>query len=825
MIRPLPFVAAVVLCLASASATHAAEETAFADEVRSLLETFCYSCHGPAVQAANIRLDRLSTNLVDDRRDAEIWNNVLNKLRRGEMPPQGLPHPEQAQKDQTIAALSAAVNSAREERRSTGGRTVLRRLNRTEYQNTMSDLLGHEMDYTRDIPPEGLSRDGFRNNGSSLGMTAVQLEYYLEAAREGLKRVVVSGPPPVVSYRFTFTESNAKEWLLPAEQIAKNAVSRTDAFLGHMNPAYPEQGEFVARVTASAELKPGKGPPVMQVSVGYRPDTEILFRTAGTVELTSEEPQTFEFRGYMENFPKPVHGQSKYPGLVIRVTNIYDDGTPRPELLTREKEDGKKERYYAPEPDYPKVHVDKVTFDGPVYETWPPAGHRRLLFDSETKETDDRAYAREVLQQFMDRAWRRPAQPAEVAHYLEFFDSQEQTFPAFEDRMRETLAMVLISPEFLYLLEPESEQKRPLNSWELASRLSYLLWSTMPDERLFSLANEDKLVDPQVLASEVDRMVADERAARFTDEFFGTWLYLEGMDRVAISKDYYPNFNEHLKTQIRDETRNFFQELLRGDFSATNLIDSDFLMLNETMARHYGVEGVWGSAFRRVPLDPSSPRGGLMTQASFLLANSTGEDSHPIKRAVWVRKRLLDDPPPPPPANVPTLDAESPELAGLSVREQLRQHRRDASCASCHVDIDPWGVAFENFDAIGKWRTEIRKLTFKPPEKPVGPESKESDPPPPPLEFAHLPVDSNETLPDGTEMHSVDDLRAYLLGPRRKDFARTIVTKLMAYSLGRSLEFTDEPAVERLTNGFLENDMKLRGLLKEVVKDDLFRTK
>ena len=452
------FAAAVMLCLTSASAVWAADEAAFADEVRPLLETYCYSCHGPAVQAANIRLDRLSTNLIDDRRDAEIWNNVLNKLRRGEMPPEGLPHPEQAQRDQAVAVLSAAVNRAREARRSTDGRSVLRRLNRTEYQNTMTDLLGYEMDYTRDIPPEGLSRDGFRNNGSSLGMTAVQLEYYLEAAREGLKRVIVSGPPPVVSYRFTFTESNAKEWLLPAEQIAKNVVSRTDAFLGHMNPAYPEEGEFVARVTASAELKPGKGPPVMQVSVGYRPDTEILFRTVGTVELTSQEPQTFEFRGYMENFPQPVRGQSKYPGLVIRVTNIYDDGTPRPEPLTRDKEDGKKERYYAPEPDYPKIHVDRVTFDGPIYETWPPARHRRLLFDSQLKETDAAAYAREVLQRFMDRAWRRPAQAEEVAHYLEFFNSQEETLPAFEDRMRETLAMVLISPEFLYLMEPESEQ-------------------------------------------------------------------------------------------------------------------------------------------------------------------------------------------------------------------------------------------------------------------------------------------------------------------------------------------------------------------------------
>jgi hypothetical protein len=268
-------------------------------------------------------------------------------------------------------------------------------------------------------------------------------------------------------------------------------------------------------------------------------------------------------------------------------------------------------------------------------------------------------------------------------------------------------------------------------------------------------------------------------------------------------------------------------ELLRHDLSATNLIDSKFLMLNETMARHYGIEGVWGSTFRRVPLDAASPRGGVLTQASLLLGNSTGEDSHPIKRAVWVRKRLLDDPPPPPPANVPELDSESPEMAALPVREQLRQHRREASCASCHVDIDPWGVGFEHFDAIGQWRDEIRRMRPRP-EEPAdaqagsGDDEKEKPAPP---EFDLLPVDARETLPDGTEIGGVDDLRAYLLSSRREDFAGTVVRKVLAYALGRSLEFTDQPEVDRLTQDFLQNDLKLRTLVGEVVHSNLFQTK
>ena len=827
---PHRFVITALLSLQFGAGTaRAAEQVRSIDEVRPLLRDYCQSCHGPQVQLANLRVDNLSADIAENRRTTEIWRNILNRVRRGEMPPKGSPLPDATERDNAIAVLRTAIDHVLEQRRSTEGRTVLRRLNRTEYQRTMTDLLGYKMDYARDIPPDSLSRDGFRNNASSLRMTGLQLEYYLKAAREAMQRIIVSEPPPILEMRYTFTESNLDKWRLEEEQIAKNVVSRTDAFLCHMNPSYPEKGEFLVEVTAAAELKPNKGFPIMQVSVGYRPDTEILFRILDTVELMSEEPRTFKFRGQMENFPQPVRGQSKFPGLVVRVTNVYDDGTPRPKMQKREKEDGKKDNFYPAEPDFPKVRVDKVTLIGPLAEVWPPDHHRRILFDSELRETNPSAYAREVLTQFMARAWRRPPEPDTVTRYVEFFESQEEAFPVFEERLRETLAMVLISPEFLFLMEPDSDDKRPLDTWELASRLSYFLWSTMPDDRLFSLAKTGVLRDPKVLGAEVDRMIADKRAWQFTDEFLGAWLYLDAMDRVAVNADYHPNFTDHLKTQMRDETRHFFMEILRDDLSATNLIDSDFLMLNETMARHYGIEGTWGSTFRRVTLDQSSPRGGLPTQASLLMGNSTGADSHPIKRAVWVRKRLLDDPPPPPPANVPELDTENPELAALSVREQLRVHRQEESCASCHKDIDPWGVAFEHFDAVGQWRDEIRKMRPRPEEPPKDPtesdEEKKAEEEPPPPEFDLLPLDAHETLPDGTDIRGVDDLRAYLLGPRREDFARTIVSKLLAYALGRSLESSDEPEVDRLTAGFLENDLKPRTLVREVVNSNLFQTK
>ncbi len=390
-----------------------------------------------------------------------------------------------------------------------------------------------------------------------------------------------------------------------------------------------------------------------------------------------------------------------------------------------------------------------MIFDGPLSETWPP---ERIIAASSVRlgtARDRRAGLRPRSAAAVHGArLAASAQEDEVERYVEFFAEQAETFPIFEHRLRETFAMVLISPEFLYLMEPDSKNKRPLDGWELASRLSYALWSTMPDERLLTIAAEGGLQQPATLQAEVARMLDDERAWRFVDEFVGQWLYLEGMDRVAVSQDYYPQFRPSLSQAIRDETRHFIMELLRNDLSAANLVDSDFLVLNETMARHYGIEGVWGSKFRRVPVPAESGRGGLLTQASVLLANSTGEDSHPIKRAVWVRKRLLDDPPPPPPANVPELDAESPELAGLSVREQLRLHRSDQSCASCHEDIDPWGVAFEHFDAIGQWRDRRSARSSRGPSRPRAATARTTTekPKPAPPEFDLLPVDAQRNV-------------------------------------------------------------------------------
>ncbi|MEQ8785438.1 MAG: DUF1592 domain-containing protein [Pirellulaceae bacterium] len=789
-----------LLLIAVGGAWLAAAEEEGAKPVAPILQKYCLRCHGPDVQEARIRLDNLSTNLVRDRAAAETWHEVLNALNAGEMPPEDEP---QLSRDE-FATLTGWVREKVEEaiaaQRKTEGRVVLRRLNRVEYQNTMTDLLGLEMNYVRDLPPDGVSAEGFLNNGRSLQMSALLLEYYLDTARRALDRVIVTGPAPK-RYDYEFKESNVNGWLGNPE--FSNRLGRQQEFLAKMVDDYPEEGEFLVRVKLTAELKPNVGFPLLEVSVGYRPDTKILFREFDLVEITSPDEQTFEFRGRIEDFPLPVRGQGKFPGLVVRVRNVYDDGSPLPKGVKDEK--NKKKTTFPDEPRLPTITVQSVEFHGPVFDQWPPEAHRRILFDSPLRESDEDAYVAEVLRRFMTRAYRRPVEEAEIASEVDFYQSIRAEFPTFEQAIRETLAMVLIRPDFLYLVEPAGDEKRPIGDWELASRLSYFLWSTMPDERLLEHAASGRLHRPRTLSAEVDRMLQDARSARFVEQFTEQWLQLNVLDSVAVDRDYHPSFDDRLKDEMRGETQQFFAELVRENLSALNLLSSDFTMLNEPLAKHYGVQGVYGRRFRRVELTPELHRGGLLGQASVLLSNSTGSDSHAVRRAVWIRDQLLNDPPAPPPPDAPSLDEAVPEFHKLSIREQLKIHRGREACASCHRGIDPWGIALENFDAVGQWRTEVRRKVGK--------------------KFESQPVSAADVLPGGQELDGVDALREHLVAERKDDFARALVSRLLTYAVGRRLELSDEPVVDDITREFAADDYRMRGLIQRVVASSLFQTK
>ena len=446
-----------------------------------------------------------------------------------------------------------------------------------------------------------------------------------------------------------------------------------------------------------------------------------------------------------------------------------------------------------------EIAVEEAEFQAPIFASWPPPSHKLLLGDG----SDD---PRQILRRFMTRAYRRPVSDEQVEPVAKLYEAMREDGLGFEEAMRESFASVLVSPHFLYRVETRSPatEAQPLDGYELASRLSYFLWSSMPDERLFALAAEGRLHEPETLETEVTRMLANPRGANFAANFADQWFDLDALNRVAVNPEFYPDFDDRLKADMRLETQKFLAEILHSDGSALDLLDARWTLLNRRLARHYGLTGPRSSRFELVHFPADSRRGGLLGQGAFLLANSNGEDSHPIKRAVWILDRLLDSPPAPPPPDVPELDPANPDLAGLSLKEQLAVHREKESCGNCHRGIDPWGIPLENFDAVGNWRSQIPARGKKSPA---------------------TPVDASSLLPDGAEIDGVAELRSYLLENRREWFARAVVKRLMAYALGRSLDLGDRGDVEALTAEFVAGDFRLRGLIVDLVQSEAFLTK
>lgn len=810
-------ICALVACVVQSSSSTAAD---FEKDVRPILRRRCVSCHGPDDVNGNVRFDRLSIDLIKDPAAAETWHDVLNVLNLGEMPPEDATPLTTQERDILAGWITKQIGLAVQVRRSTGGQIVIRRLNRTEYRNTMRDLLGLDSRYGPNLLPESPGEDGFTNNGSALRMSALQLESYLESARNAMKHAIVTYDEPVVvdiTETKTTTDKVKDNWT--------NILGRSGKFV-FRSIEFPDEGEFLIRIRARAILPNNAPYPQMRVVLGYRADTQTPSEEVGIVEVSSTEFRDYEFRGRLETFPLQSRIQSKYPGLLIWLNNAYSDGKPAPKprqevveepkaatVTAVESKKSKKAKRKKPktrtvyplDPGFPKIEIESVSFKAPVFESWPPDHHTRILFPSDLASSDPGSYAREVLGRFMRRAFRRPATTAEIAMFVAYFHEVRPTFATFAEAMRETLAMVLISPDFLYLVEPSSGKSRGLTGHELASRLSYFLWSSMPDEHQFALAESGQLRHPQKLAAEVDRLLADSRSLNFVEQFSDQWLDLGGMNRIAVNPEYYPSFRNELKPHMRQETQAFFNEVLRSNTSALAFLDSDFVMLNQPMADHYGLDGPRGIKFERVPLSNNQQRGGLLAQASVLLANSTGEDSHAILRGVWIRQRLLDDPPAPPPPNVPNLDQQNRDVASLPLKEQLREHRENEACARCHRGIDPWGIALEEFDAVGLLRDRIQRKSGK--------------------KMLAFDVDARATLPGGHEVDGLDDLKKHLLTEKREQFARTLVSRILAYALGRSLELSDHETVDTITAQFINNDYKLQKLIHLIVASDAFGSK
>ncbi len=767
-------------------------------EISQVLAQRCFECHGPDKQKGKLRLDTLSPDLVHDRAAAETWRDVRAVINLGEMPPTDAEPLSSQQRAILLEWLNESIEYAAKIQQSKGGRVVVRRLNRVEYQNTLRDLFELDIEYGRDLPPDAVSVDNMRNNGSALQMSPIQLEYYLAAAREALDQVIVSTPPPKV-YHHRFEQTHNR-W---AAVKPTNRLGRGRIFIGLMKNDYPETGAFRVRVQARPEFPEQAGPvPRMRVSVGYRPDTLDDVETLAEIDITEPGSQAFEFEGRVENFPLPVRGQGKFPGLAVTIVNAYDEFGPRHQKEVND-ENGKKRKEFVDDPDYPYLVIESVEFEGPLYQAWPPRHHRLLLPESPLRGANEPAYVRQVLDQFLPRAWRRPVTPAEIDRLMQFFGHFREAALDLEEAVRETLAMALISPQFLYLLEPEEGAPRAVTPYELATRLSYFLWSTLPDDELTILAGTGHLTQTATLQQQVDRMIDDARAEQWITHFTEQWLDLSAMDRLEIDRKIHPKFRDELKADMGEQTRRLFAEVLRHNLSADHFLSSPFVMLNDNLARHYEIDNVFGGEFRRVTLhgEDRSRRGGFLSQAAILLGRSTGRDSNLIKRAVFIRDNLLHDPPSPPPPNVPELETSDPDFNQLPIREQLARHAKDPACADCHRGIDPWGQAMEQYDAIGRWRETIQRGDQQ------------------------LPMDARGQLPDGHEVNGIGELKGYLLENRREQFARALVAKLLTYSLGRTLEFSDEPALDELTRNFVQADLRLRDLVHAIVTSQTFQTK
>lgn len=759
-------------------AVPASGEDPFHEAVEPLLEKLCYECHGPETQKGDIRLDSLPREYTH----AETWHDALDQLNRGEMPPRKATQPSAEELNVLTSGLNAFLREAAAAKRAEGGRVEARRLTRYEYNNTMRDLLGIEYDFANELPPEPASPDGFLNNGNTLEISPTQIETYLKVARRGLA-IAIPDPSLEEAKTYRYQQSETALGYLPNRNDGGHAPVQPEYILDV--PEFPREGKFRVTITAKLANPDGADFPKMVVSMGHVPGIiHVPRKTIGEAELSSMEPETFTFTGRMEDFPLMgliPFGRSGFKGQIVMVDFVNADGGqlryPDHRYAVKPPQP-KKGQKAQPKPPTPKpfgsrleIEVVEAEFVGPIVET--------SLLSLEEPEA--------AIRNFAGRAFRRTVNDAEVAPYLSLFETlkAEEKMPLIE-ALRETCAAILVSPHFLYRAEGSGAENAA--NYQLASRLSYLFWSTMPDEELFALAKEGTLTEEQVLTEQIDRLLSDPRSEEFVSRFADQWLGLDGLDRVAVDPNTFPDFKESLKHDLRGEVHAVFSEVLKNDLSMLELLDSDWSMMNRNLAKHYGLSGPRSASFERVSLPANSPRGGLLGHGAFHLTGSNGDESHPIKRAVWILDRLLDAPPASPPPDTPELDSENPDFSKLTLKQQLEAHREKESCNNCHRNIDPWGLALENFDPLGSWR--------------------ESD-------------SINTTLPDGNEIVGVEDLKNYLLENRRSWYARSVVRRLMAFSYGRSLDVGDHEVVDALNDTFAEEGYRLRPLLVALLSNEV----
>lgn len=809
------------------------DATIFPNEIRPFLKQHCYSCHGPEEQESDLRLDTLEPDFTTAP-TASHWIEVMDKLNLGEMPPVGSTTPEIHELTRVTDWIAGQVRRAERSAHGTAGQVVLRRMNRQEYANTVRDLLGltflpgeSPVDF---LPPDGTA-EGFDKVSVALMLDPSLLDKYFEVAKRIADQAIVDGPPPFPTEVMRLemediAENRAIDYLCASpgiecredEIVLMQGSTRSFGVMKYpgMKDEIPVKGMYRIRVRAWGEKGPDGEPVVMRVRQGHpQQDQQLLLET----EVTAA-PKIYEL--VVPRDPKC----GEYNVSIVNDINFQTTSQVGNQIRRQQEEAGKAKDFEKvmrlqsrqqmenltwgkPNPEAAdtstlrKLHVDWLECEGPLYDQWPPKSHQRLLFRGEGA-VEDAAYLQQIFERFMTRAFRRPVASAEVERVVDLCQAELEAGASFRDSVRTGLTAVLCSPKFLYIVEPSTaDNRRALNDWELASRLSYFLWSSMPDDELFDLARSGQLRDEQVLSQQVDRMLADPKASGLVHGFGAQWLKTGEFRNFTPDARLYKEYDEKLGEAMVGEVLAFFEEVLQKDESALSFIDADWTMLNERLARFYGIEGVTGDEFRRVALPEDSPRGGLLAMAGVAMRGSDGNRTKPVHRGVYVREVLFNDPPNPPPPNAGEVE---PNIEGekLTVRDRLIQHQQIPSCAACHLGIDGYGLALENFNAIGAWRVNQDGEDFRGNNTP--------------------PIDSSGTLPGGKSFAGFPEFKSLLLEQEDR-FARGLAEKMLIYALGRPVDASDRGLVDRLATRMADNGYTLSSLIHGIVASDAFLTK
>ncbi len=745
-------------------------------QTSAVINQYCIACHSSSAKVADLALDVLDPQKLGSQ--SEIWESVVTKLTHRHMPPIGMPRPDEGTYDKVVAELTAALDRQAADNPSPGRTATFRRLNRAEYRNAIRDLLDVGVDVSTMLPRDESSL-GFDN--ITVGeLSPTLLERYLSAARK-ISRLAIGSP---------VSSPGGEMVVLPAD-LTQEGHFRDLPFGTRGGTAgthtFPRDAEYEVLITLSRDRDEQ-----VEGLLG-RHELDLLLDGKQIKRFTVDKPDSRDHTNADKHLHVrvPVTAGPHEVGVTFVRKNSALIETQRQPYMARFNMD----RHPRTQP-----AIYSVSVVGPYNATGPgdTPSRRRIFTCSPSAASEEDACAKKILAELLRRAYRRPVTHSDIERPF-FFYKKGRAADGFENGIEMALRALLVSPRFLFRIERDpsgaaKNQAYKVSDLELASRLSFFLWSSIPDEELLSAAESGELRKPAVLEKQVRRMLVDRRSQALVDNFAAQWLYLRNLESVSPDRRLFPDFDDNLRQAFRRETEMLFESIVREDRSVVDLLAANYTFVNERLAKHYGIPHIYGDHFRRIKLGADSPRGGLLGQGSILAVTSYANRTSPVVRGKWVLTNILGTPPNPPAPDVPPLTEKTPNGKKLTLRERISQHRADPGCASCHDIMDPVGFALENYDAIGRWRTQDDGL----------------------------PVDPSGTLPDGTKFSSATEFRAALV--RRPElFVSTATEKLLTYALGRGLEAYDAPAIRKIVHDGNQANYNFSSLILGITKSTPFQ--